>query len=177
MRLDPFRVQTFTVHYIECLFLFGNNQTELYDDYKELMYGPTALPPVNQESDSDAEILRPCSKQNTPAAFDSSSEDEALNAQIASRRQQLGILNKSKACKSIFVDSDSDFASDIEPQQVTRSIAAKKLGKAPSAPRSSRSKNFLTRVRSPSPSSHSDEEVPIHKPKPPQKKTSEIGTT
>ena len=92
MCLDPERVQTFTVHYIECLFLFGNNQTELYDDYKELMYGPTALPPVNQESDSDAEILRPCSKQNTPAAFDSSSEDEALNALIASRTQQLGLL-------------------------------------------------------------------------------------
>ena len=46
------------------------------------MYGPSALPPDNEPSDSDAQIFRPCSKQNTPAAFDSSSEDEALNAQI-----------------------------------------------------------------------------------------------
>ena len=49
------------------------------------MYGPTALPPVIQQSDSDSEVCRPGSKLHIPAAYDSSREDEALNAQIASR--------------------------------------------------------------------------------------------
>ena len=81
MCLEPFRVQTFAVYFIECLwFFFGNTQTELYDDYKQLMYGPKALPPDNEPSDSDAEIFRPCSNQHTPAAFDRLSEEEALNA-------------------------------------------------------------------------------------------------
>ena len=164
MCLDPLRVQTFTVYEIECFFfLFGNTQTELYDEYKQVMYGPNDSPPTSQKSDSEAEIYRPCSKQNTPAGFDSSSEDDALNAQIASRRQQLGIFDKSKVCKSIFAESDSE--SDKEPQHSTRSSAAKKSGKAPSAPRATRSKKFLSRVRSPSCSSHTDEQVSSYKPK------------
>ena len=141
------------------MFLFSHVQAELYQDYKDLMYGPNAAPLAAENCDSDAEVLRPGSKVNTPAAYDSSSEDEALNQKIASRRNQLGIFERSRAVKAVFLETDSDSDVDKQPPKRQKSSASRNPGKVPSAPRSTRSKNFVPRVRSPSPSSHSCNQV------------------
>ena len=88
--LDPFRVHTFSVWNV---FLFSHVHTELYEDYKDRRYGPDAAPFAVENSDSDAEIVRPGSKLDSPGAYDSWSEDAAMNEKIASRRHQIAFLN------------------------------------------------------------------------------------
>ena len=59
--------------YIQCIlnvFLFSHVQAELYEDYKDRRYGPDAAPFAVDNSDSDAEIIRPGSKLDSPGAYD-----------------------------------------------------------------------------------------------------------
>ena len=105
-----------------CKKAFGPVQAELYQDYKDLMYGPNAAPLAAENCDSDAEVLRPGSKVNTPAAYDSSSEDEALNQKIASRRNQLGIFERSRAVKAVFLETDSDSDVDKQPSKRQKAV-------------------------------------------------------
>ena len=55
-------------------------QQEVYHEYLDLMYGPEPATNNSENGESEEEIIRPQSKLNTPCAYDSSSEDSALNA-------------------------------------------------------------------------------------------------
>ena len=86
------------------------------------MYGPDAAPFAVDNSDSDAEVVRPGSKLNTPGAYDSSSEDAALNEKIASSRHQLGIFECSRAVKAVFLESDSDSEVEKQPKKTRKKL-------------------------------------------------------
>ena len=142
------------------MFVFSHLQAELYTEYKELMYGPDAGNVIVKNSNSDTEVIGPGCKLHTPGGYhDSSSEVEALNIKIANRRQQFGVFEKSPAAKTAFLQSDSDSALEIQPNKKQKCSAARKPVKVPSAPRSTRSKKKLPRVRSASPSPHTPEQV------------------
>ena len=157
MHLDPVRVHTLNVHYISLLFcLFVPIQKELYAEYVDLMYGDEALPQTIQNLDSEMEITRPASKVNTPACYDSSSEDGALNERIQNRRVQLGVFEKSKSSRKCFSSSDSDCSVPRPPKKQSKQAEAKKSSSAPSAQRATRSKHPLPREPLSKDSSHAE---------------------
>ena len=120
--------------------------------YKQLMYGDEPGNIVPDVSDTDISVARPVPKNNTPVAYDSSSEDGVLNDRIAKRRAELGVFEKSKTAKSIFVDSDSE--SEVQTPIRTRgkNNAAKKSGNATTQRRLARAKHILSKSPSSSPS-------------------------
>ena len=75
--------------------------------YRELMYGEATETLQERNSDSEVVINKPVSRVNTPAHYDSSSEDSMLNERIAKRREQVGVFEKEKVCKKFFISSDS----------------------------------------------------------------------
>ena len=92
-------------------------QKEVYDEYLDLMYGPEPETKNSKKIESEDDIIRPHSKLNTPCAYDSSSEDSALNARIATRRTELGVFEKSQSTRKVFQSSDSDSAVYESPKR------------------------------------------------------------
>ena len=91
--------------------------------YRELMYGEATETLQASNSDSEVVINKPVSRVNTPAHYDSSSEDSMLNERIAKRREQMGVFEKEKVCKKFFISSDSDSSvamASTKPKQKKR---------------------------------------------------------
>ena len=96
---------------------------------------------------------------NTPACYDSSSEDGALNERIQNRRVQLGVFEKSKSSRKCFSSSDSDCSVPRPPKKQSKQAEGKKSSSAPSAQRATGSKHPLPREPLSKDSSHTEKPV------------------
>ena len=99
------------------------------------MFGDNPQPETVQQSDCEMEIIRPASKLTTPAHYDSSSEDGALNEKIRNRRIELGVFESSKSAKECFISSESDSSVPSQPKKQSKQLAAQKPSSAPRAKR------------------------------------------
>ena len=103
------------------------------------MYGDNPEPETVQQSDCETEIIRPASKLNTPARYDSSSEDGAVNEKIRNRRIELGVFESSKSARKCFISSESDSSVPSRPKKQSKQSAAQKPSSAPRAKRGTHS--------------------------------------